>query len=143
MRLVLDTCVMVSAIRSDRGASRQLLEMVLRGNLHPLVSVPLFMEYEATMMRKEHIEKSGGSPDDIRRILDAIAIYVDEVVIWFLTRPATKDAGDDMVLEAAVNGRADAIVTENIADFGDGALRYGIRVLKPGEALQQVRGMTR
>jgi putative PIN family toxin of toxin-antitoxin system len=143
MRLVLDTCIMVSAIRSAKGSSRQLLEMALRGKFHPLVSVPLFMEYEATMTRPEHLEKSGGSADDIKRILDGIAIYVEEVVIWFLTRPATKDAGDDMVLEAAVNGRAEAIVTENIGDFSHGASRYGIQVVKPGEALQKLRGIAR
>jgi predicted nucleic acid-binding protein len=45
-----------------------------------------------------------------------------------------RDPDDDMVLETAANGRADAIVTFDKRDFATVAERFGVRVLSPGEA---------
>lgn len=133
---------MVSAIRSPNGASRHLLMQALEGDLHPLVSVPLMVEYEAVMTREHHLAHSCLSRLDVEEILDTVMLYAERVRVHFTTRPATKDAADDMVLETAVNGHADALVTENTADFRDGAERYGIRLLKPGAALMTLKGRT-
>ncbi|KJV10147.1 hypothetical protein VZ95_06860 [Elstera litoralis] len=143
MRFVLDTCILVSAIRSANGPSRQLLKLVLQGRLNPLVSVPLMAEYEAVMTRPEHLARARLSRNDVTEILDAMTLYIERVPLWFSIRPATKDANDDMVLETAVNGRADALITENIEDFKEGALRYGIQVLKPSAALHSMTEMKR
>ena len=79
MRLVLDTAVMVAAIRSDAGASRWLLRAALerQRGLTLLVSVPLLIEYEAVMTRAEHLNASGLSTVDVRALLDAVAFCVD------------------------------------------------------------------
>jgi putative PIN family toxin of toxin-antitoxin system len=143
MRLVLDTAVMVAAIRSDSGASRLLLRSALeRAGISLLVSVPLFIEYEAVMTRSEHLKASRLSIGDVAVLLDAVAAVADPVTLAFLWRPLLPDADDDMVLETAVNGQADALVTFNRRDFAGMAVQFGIPVLLPGEAVEK-SGMKR
>lgn len=137
MRLVLDTATMIAAIRSDAGASRRLLVAALERRLTLLVSVPLLFEYQAVMTRSEHLMGSGLSVADIEVLLDAVAAVAEPVRLAFLWRPAVHDPNDDMVLEAAVNGRADAIVTFNVRDFGKIAMQFGVAVLTPAEALKR------
>jgi hypothetical protein len=54
-------------------------------------------------------------------------------------RPQLRDPGDEMVLEAAVNGRANILVTFNVRDFGAVPARFGIRVMVPREAIERIR----
>ncbi len=136
MRVVLDTSILVAAIRSDAGASRRLLLDVLERKVVALASVPLMIEYEAVMTRPEHLAASGLSAEDVGILLDAIAAVLEPVKLDFLWRPTLKDADDDMVLEVAVNGRADAIVTFNIRDFSSHAERFGVAVQSPQEAIK-------
>lgn len=77
---------------------------------------------------------SGLSAEDVNVLLDAVAAVAEPVRLLFLWRPAVRDLDDDMALEAAVNGRADAIVTFNLRDFGKLAERFGIMVPSPGGA---------
>jgi predicted nucleic acid-binding protein len=140
MRLVLDTAAMVAAIRSHKGASRWLLRSALerRRSLTLLVSVPLLIEYEAVMTRAEHLKAADLSAADVGMLLDAVAAVAEPVRLDYLWRPTLPDADDDMVLEAAVNGRADGIVTFNLRDFGPSAERFGVAVLSPGEAVTRL-----
>jgi predicted nucleic acid-binding protein len=110
---------------------------LLRDRLTPLVSVPLLIEYEAVMIRAEHLEASALSAADVGALLDAMAAVAEPVTLNFSWRPSLPDADDDMVLETAANGRADAIVTFNVRDFGRAAAEFGIAVLRPAEALKQ------
>lgn len=139
MRLVLDTAAMVAAIRSDAGASRRLLQSALerRHGLTLLVSVPLMIEYEAVLTPAEHLTVAGLSAADVAELLDAVAAVAEPVRLAYLWRPALPDMDDDMVLEAAVNGRAEGIVTFDLRDFGTVAERFGIQVLLPGDAVRQ------
>jgi putative PIN family toxin of toxin-antitoxin system len=138
MRVVLDTAAMVAAIRSDSGASRRLLDAALRGeHVTLLVSVPLLIEYEAVMTRAEHLRVAGLTATEVGRLLDAVAAVAEPARLAFLWRPLLPDGDDDMVLETAVNGRADAIVTFNRRDFAPAA-RFGVAVLSPGEALARL-----
>jgi putative PIN family toxin of toxin-antitoxin system len=140
MRVVLDTAVLVAAIRSDAGASRWLLRAALerRHGLILLVSVPLLIEYEAVMTRAEHLKASGLSIGDVEALLDAVAAVAEPVRLAYLWRPTLSDVDDDMVLEAAVNGRADGIVTFNLRDFIGPAEQFGIKVERPGDAVQRL-----
>ena len=126
---------MVAAIRSDRGASRLLLRGALLGQFTLLASVPLMVEYEAVMTRTEHLTAARLSLDDVGILLDSVAAVAEPVRLAFLWRPALRDPDDDMVLEAAVNGQADMIVTFNLRDFGQAASRFGISIMLPGRAL--------
>lgn len=138
MRLILDTATMIAAIRSDAGASRRLLVAALERRFTLLASVPLMIEYQAVMTRPEHLEASGLSVGDVDALLDAVAAVTEPVRLAFLWRPMVRDPDDDMVLEAAVNGNAQAIVTFNIRDFGKAASRFGVDVVSPGEAWKRM-----
>jgi putative PIN family toxin of toxin-antitoxin system len=138
LRLVLDTDVVVAALRSDRGASRQLLRSALDSNIELLVSVPLMIEYEAVLSRQEHLAVMGLTSRQVGEILDALAVVAIPVRLSFLWRPRLKDPADEMVLETAVNGGADRLVTFNIRHLA-AALDFGIRVLRPAEAWKEVQ----
>jgi predicted nucleic acid-binding protein len=139
MRLVLDTDAMVAALRSDAGASRRLLLSALerRRGLTLIVSVPLLIEYEAVLTRPEHLRAADLSATDVESLLDAVAAVAEPVRLAYLWRPTLPDMDDDMVLEAAVNGRADGIVTFNRRDFGP-AEQFGLLVLSPGDAVRSL-----
>jgi predicted nucleic acid-binding protein len=126
---------MVAAIRSDAGASRRLLVAAFGERFSMLVSTSLLIEYEAVMTRPAHLAASGLSEGDVGALLDAVAGIAQQVQLSFLWRPQLRDADDDMVLEAAANGGADAIVTFNIRDFEGPCSRFGIDVMKPGQAV--------
>jgi putative PIN family toxin of toxin-antitoxin system len=136
MRLVLDTNVLVAATRSRAGASNRLVDAALRRRFTLLVSVPLFVEYEAVMTRPEHLAASGLTAAEVRILLDAVAAAAEPVLLSFLWRPLLRDANDDMVLETAINGRADGLVTFNAADFV-GSDRFGVRIISPVTALRE------
>ncbi len=126
---------MVAAMRSDRGASRVLLVRALERRYALLVSVPLTIEYEAVLTRTEHLEAAGVSHDDVQTLLDAIAATAEPVELDYLWRPTLADADDDMVLETAMNGRADVLVTFNRRDFDIAAATFAIRIKSPAEAV--------
>ena len=139
MRLVLDTDVMVAALRSKLGASRQLLVAGLERRITLLGSVPLMLEYEAVLMRAEHLTASGLSAKEMNAVLDAVAAVSEPVRLSFLWRPMLADPNDDMVLETAANGAGDWIVTFNQRDFRGAEARFGCRLGAPGEVLRQLR----
>ncbi len=126
---------MVAALRSNAGASRQLLISALRKRFELLLSVPLMLEYEAVLKRPEHLKAAGATRDYIDAILDALAAAGVLVLSNFSWRPQPSDPGDEMVLETAVNGQADLIVTFNVTHLKHGARRFGIRATRPPEAL--------
>jgi predicted nucleic acid-binding protein len=92
------------------------------------------IEYQATMIRPEHREASGLSAADIEVLLDAVAAIAEPARLAFLWRPALRDPDDDLVLETAVNGLADAVMPFNTCDFVSIAARFALEVLTPGEA---------
>ena len=137
MKLVMDTSAFIAGLRSPSGAAAELLRLTLLGRTEMLASVPLFIEYEAVAMREEHLAAAGLSRDQVGALLDALARVIRSIDIEFLWRPQLRDPDDEMVLEAAINGAADTIVTFNIRDFA-GAERFGVRPMTPGEALVQL-----
>ena len=71
-------------------------------------------------------------------LLDAVAEVAEPVRLTYLWRPALADVDDEMVLEAAVNGRAEAIVTFNLRDFVSAAAHFGVAVMSSGEAVKRL-----
>src|ERR1700732_3181003 len=136
---VLDTDVMGAALRSDRGASRQLLLAALNQRFELLLSVPLMLEYEAVLTRPQHLAACGWSSAEVGRVLDDLAAVARPVRLAFRWRPRLSDPADDMVLETAINGSANAIVTFNQRDFAPGTKGFSCVVIPPATALQQIR----
>jgi putative PIN family toxin of toxin-antitoxin system len=139
VRLVLDTAVLVAATRSGAGASRQLVLWALEKRFELLLSVPLVLEYEAVLKRAAQLAASQGTVQEIDKLLDALISISKPVYRSVFWRPLLRDANDDMVLEAALSGRADLLVTFNQRDFEPGASALGIVVVGPGEALKRIK----
>ena len=137
-RIVLDTSVVVAAFRSSQGASNAVLRLVARGGLVPLATVALFLEYEEVLGRPEHRLVHGLDPGGIQRLLAALASACEPVETRFRWRPQMADPGDEMVLEAAINGQADALVTHNTRHFAAASTRFGLRTVTPAELLSEV-----
>ena len=140
MRFVLDTDVVVAALRSPQGASAELLRLARREDIILLANVALALEYEATCSRAEHGVAAGLSTAEVQVFLDAVIAMVEPVPSHFLWRPMLRDPSDEMVLEAAVNDGASAIVTFNRRDFGwVPSQQFGIEVMAPRDALKRIR----
>jgi putative PIN family toxin of toxin-antitoxin system len=133
--IVLDTNVIISALRSRRGASAKLLPLIgtERFNIH--ISVPLTLEYEEVLLRQREILRL--SPEDVADLVDGLSALAQHHKIYFLWRPYLRDAKDEMVLELAVVARCDYIITYNVNDF-KGAERFGIEVKTPKEFLEEI-----
>lgn len=138
MRLVLDTNVIVAALRSPRGASAALVERALDRAFLPLLSLPLVLEYEAVANDPAQRIASGLSEAEVRIVIDALCAVGEPIETWFLWRPQLRDPADEMVLETAINGRAEAIVTFNRRDFAMAVERFGLRLMTPQDVLRRI-----
>ncbi|MDE2805603.1 MAG: putative toxin-antitoxin system toxin component, PIN family [Gemmatimonadota bacterium] len=138
MRLVLDTNVVVAALRSPTGASAALVEQALDRRFTLLLSIPLVLEYEGTCTDPAQRIASGLSESEVGTIVSALCAVAEPVRAWFLWRPQLRDPADEMVLETAVNGSANALVTFNRRDFGDAPGAFGIEMLSPRQALGKI-----
>ena len=133
--VVLDTNVLYAGLKSNRGASFRLLELLDSGLFEPCVSVPLVFEYESVLKRAAR--ELGLTHSDVDDVIDFICGVARPQPIFFLWRPLLRDPKDDMVLEAAVEGQCEYIVTHNVRDFA-GAEQFGLQVLLPGAFLKLV-----
>jgi putative PIN family toxin of toxin-antitoxin system len=139
VRLVLDTDVVVAALRSPSGASAAIVRLARQGGLTLIAGVALALEYEAVCSRIEHRLAAGLSEDGVNVFVDAIIAMAEPVNMHFLWRPQLRDAADEMVLEAAINGEADGLVTFNARDFGDSPRHFGVELLSPREVIVRMR----
>jgi len=135
---VADTDMIVAAMRSPGGASAAILRAVRREKVDLLLSVPLAMEYEAVCLRPEHQIAAGLSEQEVLIFVDTVIAMAEPVKIHFLWRPQLRDPSDEMVLETAVNGQADLLVTFNARDYGTVPERFGIQVMTPRRAMERI-----
>lgn len=131
-RIVLDTNVLVSALRSRQGVSFQLLSRVGQSRFSLQVSAPLVAEYEAVLKRGQ-LALTDQQVDDV---IDFICANSEHHKIFYLWRPVLKDPDDDFLLELAVKSQA-SIVTWNVADFKK-AVSFGVKVTDPRSFVQQL-----
>ena len=138
-RIVLDTDVVVAALRSPVGGSAEVVRLARHGQVRLVASVALMLEYEAVATRPEQLRAIGATRQSVLSALDFIAAIADEAQGHFRWRPQVRDPADEMVLEAAVNGRASVLMTFNRRDFGAGPASFGIRLCAPGDFLRSLR----
>jgi putative PIN family toxin of toxin-antitoxin system len=130
MNVVIDTNVLISALKSKQGASHKLIMALPKELFVPNVSVPLFLEYESVAKRQGLVSKL--SSQEIDSILDYFLSKSSIRKIFFLWRPYLKDPKDDLVLEVAVESQSEYIITFNTKDF-KGCDKFGITVVTPQE----------
>ena len=138
MFLVLDSDVIVSAMRSPTGASAELLRLVRQETLSMGVSVALALEYEAVCLQAEHVLAAGLMQQDALIFVDAVAAMAEPISVHYHWRPQLRDPSNEMVLEAAVNAKAHALLTFNLRHFQPAALSFGLQVQRPGEFLRSL-----
>lgn len=134
-QIVIDTNVVISAQRSQRGASSILMSLIGTGRFGIHISVPLVLEYEEVLLRQR--AELGLTSQDVADLVDAICAFASHHQIYFLWRPYLRDEKDEMVLELAVASNCDYLVTYNQQDFR-GAEKFGIEVVDAREFLQAI-----
>lgn len=139
-RIVIDTNVVVAALRSKRGASQRLFDLIDRGKFEVHLSIPLCFEYEEVCARL--VDEGFHTERDIAAFLRYMCDVFRPRRIFFLWRPFLNDPDDDMVLELAVASRCSHIVTFNEADFRHVEQQFGIRVVTPKEFLREIGELT-
>ena len=136
--IVLDTNVFVSALLGPRGTSREILRRCLLRRYQPLMGTALFLEYEALLARDELFETCQLDREEREALLNAFLSVCTWQAIYYLWRPNLPDEADNHLVELAVAGRAEAIVTWNTQDFQRGELRFpGLRIVRPNDFLKE------
>lgn len=134
-QIVIDTNVLIAALRSRRGAAYRLLMLVGRGLFDVNLSISLFAEYEA--VAKRMLDQTALTEQELEEILDYLCAVSNKRSVYYLWRPFLQDPGDDMVLELAVAARVQYIVTYNKRDFR-GSEEFGFQIVTPKEFLDQI-----
>ncbi len=138
-RAVLDTTILVSAIRSRFGASKAVVDLVFERRLTLLMDYRIACEYREVLLRTEHVAASNLSLQQIATLLDELEDLSEAVEIDFRHRPLSPDPDDDRVLDLAINGKADAIVTLNLRHFVKPAADFGIDAVDAKTILFRMR----
>lgn len=134
---VLDTNILVAGLASKKGASYQILNSVAQGRFSPLLTVPLFLEYEAVLSRPDILALTGFTLQEIRDFLDGFILFSTCIErVWFLWRPLLPDPNDEMIVECAISGSADYIVTFNVKDFCPVQALFFFEIVTPREFLR-------
>ena len=141
MKVVLDTNIIVSALMSPDNAGREVLRMAFDGRLRPLIGNALYAEYESVLARDYLFQECPFDADKRTMFLDDVFSVCSWVEIHYLWRPNLRDEGDNHVLELALSGGAEVVITQNLKDFraGDLQMMNHIRFLHPRECLALVR----
>jgi len=137
--IIIDTCVLISALRSNKGASFKLVSLIDSKKFTFFLSVPLVLEYEAVAKRMSRT--LGLTHSDIEDIIDYLCVVGKHRKVHFLWRPNLKDPSDDFVLELAVESECDFIVTHNIKDFKN-INKFNLKAITPQELLRNIGEIT-
>lgn len=137
---MVDTNVIVSAILGPRGgASRRVLRACLTQEVSPLVGTSLFLEYEDVLNRPEILQRSPLSRLDIDSLLNSFLSVCQWVTIFYSWRPNLPDEADHHLIELAVAGNANAIVTKNVRDLAAGELHFpSIEIVTPYQFVEKM-----
>lgn len=138
-RAVVDTSIIDAALRTRLGDGNAVLKLVASGRLRLLATPPLFLEYEDVLKRPEQRLAHGLSLAAVDEFLAELAAVIEPVEVHFQWRPQVRDPNDEMVLEAAINRGADALITYNVADFAAASQRFEIEILGPAELLRRIK----
>ena len=132
MRIILDTNVLVSALRSDMGASYKIVSQLPSEHFQIALTVPLYLEYQAVLTRPENMT-GASNRNDIFNFLRYLCSIAHQQKVFFLWRPRLGDPEDDMVLEAAIASQSRYIVTHNLRHFSDRGIeeQFGIMPVSP------------
>jgi putative PIN family toxin of toxin-antitoxin system len=137
--VVVDTNVLTGAMLGKEGRNRHILRACLKGRVEPILGEALFLEYEDVLSREAIFRKSLLTGLERQQLFEAFLSACEWVHVYYLWRPNLRDEGDNHLVELAFAGDAQAIITNNLADFRLSDLRFpNIRVLSPKEFLKEL-----
>jgi putative PIN family toxin of toxin-antitoxin system len=139
VRIVFDTSSLITALRSNRGAAAEILRLVLLGDLTILMDYKIAAEYRDVALRPEHLAASRQTSSKVLTLIEALEELAEPIHVSVKPPPLSSDPNDDMILDVAINGRADVLVTQNIKHFRASGKKYGIHVFSPVELLAALR----
>lgn len=122
--IVIDTSVLISALLGPAGPSRELIRRCLQERYKPLISNSLFQEHEDVTSRPHILDKCPLTQAELRELLNAYYSVCEWVHIYYLWRPTLSDESDNFLIELAVAGNANCIVTNNVRDLRDAELLF-------------------
>lgn len=124
MKYLLDTNILIAALRSRRGASHALIRLVLQGKMPIVMHHKLLAEYRDVLTRPSILDSLVFSWEEIEKIVARMVVEATEVKVNYLWRPNLKDEGDNFVMEIAVAASPCTLVTHNLRDFKAGELQF-------------------
>ena len=137
IKIVVDTSVFISALIGSKGSSREIIRRCLKGEYQPLMGNALFLEYESVMQREEIISQCSLTNTEIYTLLASFINVSQWISIYYLWRPNLKDEADNHLIELAVAGNAQIIVTKNVKDFQNAELVFpNLSILRPEEIIR-------
>ena len=137
VKIVVDTNVFIGAILSSQGLNRELIRRCLLGEYQPIMSNALYLEYEAVMNRQDIIDQCQLQQNVIDELLDGFLSVSKWVNIYYSWRPNLRDEGDNHVLELAIAGNAQILVTNNLRDFRGSELTFPqLQILSPYQIIK-------
>lgn len=136
MVIVVDTNIFVGACMGAGSASK-VIASCLRKDHTPLMGAALFAEFNDVINREEIFKTCHLSKEERNELLDIFLANCRWTDIYFGWRPNLKDEGDNHLIELAVAGHAQCIVSRNIKDLKSGELLFpDIVLMTPEEFLQ-------
>jgi putative PIN family toxin of toxin-antitoxin system len=141
MKVSIDTNIIYQALKSRKGASFAILQMVRSGELQMAISVPVFEEYRDVLNRRETISDTGRSREDMHKVLDFIALVGNPTPIDYFWRPNLRDENDNMFVELAVASGSEYLITRNVRDYtkGNDLVFDSFIVITPSAFLEEWR----
>jgi putative PIN family toxin of toxin-antitoxin system len=137
IKTVVDTSVFVSALIGPSGPSREVIRRALQGDLLPLMGNALFFEYESLIRRESVLAQCPLSQSEIHKLTEAFMSVCTWIHIFYLWRPNLRDEGDNHLVELAIAGNADVLITNNLKDFRNAELLFPqLKVLSPAEFIR-------
>ena len=133
-----DTHVRLGACLSA-GAPSRVIAACLQGRCLPLMGNALFNEYEDVFGRADLFERCPLNPEQRAELLDIFLARCQWTRVYYAWRPNLPDEADNHLVELAVAGGADVIVTRNFRDVARMELRFPqLRVLSPEDFLKEI-----
>jgi len=138
MRVVIDTNIFLGACLGS-GAANQAVAACLLGKCTPLMGAALFTEYEDVLGRSELFERCRLTENERSDLLDIFLSVCEWTRVYLTWRPNLPDEADNHLIELAIAGGADLIVTRNLRDIQRGELQFPqLRIISPEAFLKEI-----
>jgi putative PIN family toxin of toxin-antitoxin system len=138
MRVVIDTNIFLRACLGS-SAANMVVATCLLGKCTPLMGAALFTEYEDVLGRSELFDQCHLNENERYELLDIFLSVCEWTRVYYTWRPNLPDEADNHLIELAIAGGANLIVTRNLRDIQRGELQFPqLRIISPEAFLKEI-----